>query len=252
MLTKFTKRPTKLFLCAAVLSLGVGCAADEGIDAETGAEDGVVDDLALQAPSSQATTPNGNNTYFANVTANGTGCPAGTYNTSISSDGLTFTTTFSQYETSVDETQSVSAKDCQLAIKLRSPAGVSVAVSDFSYTGYAFLDRGVELRQTANYYFQGTPLRAESSRTAIVGPYDDSFLFKDTVTTADMVWSPCGLERDLNVVTRLRLRNSNNPRRTGYGNVTAVDGATATKFTIPLENISPFKLIIKLAQRRCS
>jgi hypothetical protein len=226
-----TKR-SRMLLCAAAFAVGaVGCAADEAPTAEDAM--GNAEPLTLQVPpSTEQTTPSPNSTHFAEVTANGTGCPPGTWQTSLSDDGLTFTTTFSQYETAVDPSKVVDVKDCQLAIKLHSPGGLSYSVSEFSYSGYAYLEPGVSLAQTANYYFQGAPVNAESGRTNLDGFYDDAFLFKDTVGTADAVWSPCGAVRDLNVTTRLRLLNSRNPRRSGYGNITAVDGRTEAALVV--------------------
>lgn len=234
-LVESAKRLNRILLCVAtVASLGAGCATDANSDQTTGD----TDTLGLQAPSSQPTTlrdPAG--VYFAEVVANGTGCPAGSWNTELSSDGQTFTTTFSKYEASVDETTSVSIKDCQLAIKLHSPQGLSYSVESFYYSGYSYLEQGVTGRQIANYYFQGNPVNADEARTDLVGNYDDTYLFTDKVELADTVWSPCGLDRDLNITTRIRLQNSS-PKRNGYMNLTAVDGSA--------------KLELKLAWRTCN
>ena len=92
-------------------------------------------------------------------------------------------------------------------------------------------------RQFASYYFQGNPVERDEVRTTLVGPFDDTYLFSDKIELADsVVWSPCGVTRDLNIVTRLRVQNSS-PRRTGYMNLSAVDGST--------------KLEFKLAWRKC-
>ena len=187
---------------------------------------------ALQAPGGETILPNPEGVYFASVNANGTGCPAGTWETSLSPDGETFTTTFSAYEAMVDEKTMISVKDCLLAIKLHSPQGLSYSVSQFHYSGYAFLDQGVSGRQIAKYYFQGAPVQSEEARTELVGPYDDTYTFQDTVRTTDLVWSPCGVERDLNVRATLRLMNSG--RKDGYINLGSVDANTDTKIRFKL------------------
>lgn len=174
---------------------------------------------------------------FAEVRANGTGCPEGTTNTRISDDRLAFTTTFSKYAAEIDPSRTVSIKDCQLGISLRTPSNMSFSVQTFSYTGYANLDEGVTGRQTASYYFMGNPAAiAESNRTLLIGPYDDGYVFKDEVKAEDRVWSPCGITRDLQVRTRLQLLNST-PPRSGVMNVSTFEGAV--------------KMVVLLEARRC-
>lgn len=192
---------------------------------------------AMQAGPS-AMQPDPGAVTFAEVRTNGTGCPPGSANTSISADGLVFTTTFSNYFTEVNPSAELGVKDCQLEITLRMPAGMSYAVQSFYYSGYALLQEGVVGRQTASYYFQGNPVApVESNRTDLRGPYDRPYLFTDDVPVQDRVWSPCGVERNLNVRTRVQLFNGE-PRRTGYMSLNAIDGSS--------------KMVLKLSTRSCA
>jgi hypothetical protein len=226
--TQSTIRPAAL-VPALLVWIASGCAGAPGIENEEALDLGVAQQ-PLEVPD-----PNG--AYFAEVIANGTGCPAGTWQTTISDDGLTFTTSFSAYEAFLEASRSIAIKDCQLGITLHSPQGLSFAVDSFYYQGYAYLDSGVTGRQTANYYFMGNPVDHAELRTDLRGPFDDDYLFQDDVGIADLVWSPCGVKRNLNVTTRLRVQN--NPRRTGTGymNLTSVDGSA--------------RLVFRLAWRRC-
>jgi hypothetical protein len=229
MLTKESIK-TKLLLCAAALSLSaMGCATDDVASDES--VEGQ-DTLALAAGGGEGDIPNPSGAYFVSVRPNGTGCPRGTTSTSISPDGKTFTTTFSAFEAVVNRNQSLAVKDCQLAIKLKSPSGFSYTVTEFYYQGYAYLEQGQNARQIAKYYFQGAPVQSEEARTELVGPYDDTYTFQDTVRTTDLVWSPCGVERDLNVRATLRL--TNNGRKDGYINLGTVDANTDTKIRFKL------------------
>jgi hypothetical protein len=228
------KKLSHLVLGAAALAVGVaGCAADGVSDDVQADEEGP---QALQAPAETTVLRNPEGVYFANVIANGTGCPAGTWETNLSDDGQTFTTTFSAYEATVDPRTLVSIKDCNVSIKLHSPQGLSYTVTNFYYQGYAFLEEGVRGSQLASYYFQGNPVQQAQQRTELVGPVDDTYLFSDEVPITDTVWSPCGADRDLNIVTRVRLQNSS-PRRNGYMNLSSIDGSA--------------KLVVKLAWRTC-
>lgn len=216
-----------LTLCAALVGgLAAGCADEVDGDASDEADLGVQTNALATGDLKEPT-----GAYFASVKANGTGCPAGTWETSISSDGQTFTTTFSQYVAEVNKTTSISVKDCQLAVKLHSPQGVSFAVQEFGYGGYSFLEEGVSLRQIASYYFSGSPDKATEARTDIDGPKDDTFLFVDTVKTGTLVYQPCGKERDLNIRTTMRLTNGTTKKA---GNVvfSAVDGNVKLKFKL--------------------
>ena len=105
---------------------------------------------------------------------------------------------------------------------------MSYAVTDFYYSGYALLDEGVTGFQTAKYYFQGMPAAASTEkRTNLRGEYDDSYLYQDRVTTGDLVWSPCGVDRLLQVQTRLQVRRQNG---NGEGHeLAAVDGTMKGK-----------------------
>lgn len=175
--------------------------------------------------------PNPSGAYFASVTANGSGCPAGTWGADISPDGKAFTLTFSRYEASVSPGQSFVVKDCTIAIDLRTPDGYSFAVSSFHYQGYALLDQaGMSAKQTAKYYFQGNPVPAKEIRSDMVGPYDDSYVFSDDISVSDLVWSPCGATRRINAQTRLVLNNNPQTSGSGYLNTTSVDGEVKTVF----------------------
>jgi hypothetical protein len=230
MLTNESKT-SKLLLCAAALTAltAVGCATDD-VASDEGAEN--TDTLALAASGGEGNVPNPSGAFFVSVKPMGTGCPAGTTQTSISPDGKTFTTTFSAFEATVNNRQSVAVKDCQLAIKLKSPSGLSYTVTEFYYQGYAYLEEGQTARQISRYYFQGAPVQAEEVRTDLKGPFDDTYTFEDKIRTTDFVWSPCGVERDLNVRATLRLQNSS--KKDGYINLGAVDANTDTKVRFKL------------------
>jgi len=220
-----------LVASAALVSIGAaGCSTDTDI-----AED---IDTTTDALGSTITVPNPEGSYFAKVTANGSGCPAGTWDAAISDDGQTFTMRFSQYETTIEPRQALAVKDCQLAIKLHSPQGLSYSVGSFYYSGYAYLDQaGMTATQTAKYYFQGNPIASADNRSDMRGPLDKEYVFTDNIGVVDLVWSKCGVDRDLNVATRVMAKN--NARKTGSGYIsnTTVDGSVELKF--------------KLAWRRC-
>ena len=90
--------------------------------------------------------------------------------------------------------------------------------------------------QTAKYYFQGNPIASAENRSDLRGPLDKEYVFNDAIGTLDYVWSKCGTNRDLNVATRVMLRN--NPRKTGSGYIsnTTIDGSVELKFRLAWRN----------------
>ncbi len=164
--------------------------------------------------------------YFADVSANGTGCPAGSWDVGISEDGETFTLRFSQYEATVEPGQARDVKDCKLDIKLKSPEGLSYSVASFYYQGYVFLEKeGMRARQVASYSFDGNRRENRADRNEVTGPLDDSYLFASELGPAQRAWSPCGTDDTLHIATRLVMRNDPQNSGSGYVNSATVDGS---------------------------
>ena len=188
------------------------------------------------APALDAGVADPDGTYFAEVVANGTGCPAGSWNAQLAADKRSFTITFSAYDAVVTPHTVASIKDCQLALKLRSRRPVAYAVQTFAFDGYARLEKGVNAKLMASFYFQGNPVDDVDARVDVNGPYDRAFSFRQQVGLPEQVWSDCALERDLNVATRVRVMNGD-PRVSGRVNVT--------------QGSSTPTLFVALAQRAC-
>ena len=203
---------------AALIALAAGCEAETSELAD--------EPLALVAQAKPGNTielrPNG--VYFAEVTAEGTGCPAGTWNSSISSDGQVFTTTFSAYEIKVNAETANSTRDCALTMKLRSDAERSFAVLSVFYSGYAFLEPGITARQTVRYGFHGASADAGNSRTEFAGPEDRDFVIRDDVGVDKQKWSPCGIDHTLTASTEVRMQRGG-ATGSGYLNLSSADGS---------------------------
>lgn len=215
---------TALVLAAALL----GCGEEAPREAASPLDDERAE-LALEtAPAPEV--------RFASVSASGTGCPAGSYDTRIASDGKVFTTTFSSYETIVDPKTAQRVKECVLAMTLRSGEPTEFAVTSIFYSGYAFLEAGVRAQHTVRYGFHGSSADAGRSRSELTGPYDDVFLLQDELGRDRQNWSSCALEHVLNASTQLRVQNGT-PRASGYANMSATDGS--------------LKLVVRVQSRAC-
>ena len=217
-------------------SLGLGCAEsgalDDGSDMEAAAPEQRDDALVLAQQ--QPAAPNPNNQFIRDVTAVGSGCPAGTWQSSISADGLVFTTTFSAYELNLQPgaAQSEISRECQLNINFNVPQGISVGVTDFYFGGYAKLPFGSVAALSANYAWAGYPLATViDERMAVVGPDDNTYLFRDKVFTP--AWSSCGGTRPLLLNPRATVRSSS--RQSGaYFNLSDIDADTRSPWSFGL------------------
>ena len=222
--------PSLAFFAAAVAAsgLGVGTVGCHGASDDSAASGQALDEAGVDVPN-----PSG--VYVANVTANGTGCPTGSWNAQIAEDGQSFLVTFQAYETTVFPGVAFSIKDCTLGINIKTPAGLSFAVTSFKHAGFAFLDKaGMTAKQTAKYYFMGNPLPARELSSTLTGPFDDVFVVSDEVAVEDQVWSPCGTERTLNAQTRLVLQNNSDKSGNGFLDTAAVAGHIDYQFHIGL------------------
>jgi hypothetical protein len=140
------------------------------------------------------------------VTVNGSGCPAGSVAVAQAPDNTAFTVTYSGYTAQTGP--GISAlelrKNCQLSLLISVPQGFTYAINSADYRGFAYLAKGASAVENANYYFQGSAATVSSPHT-IVGPYNNDWQFTDTTATADLVFAPCGVDRNFNINTSLRV-----------------------------------------------
>jgi hypothetical protein len=203
----------KLLLCAVLTALGATACAEDALESDVdptrGGSEPTSEPAALQSSSEQI--------RITSVSANGSGCPAGSYESSLSSDGLALTLTFSKYFLEATPTTPVvQTLACNVSLQLAMPRGYSVGVTKVSYQGYAYLERGVEAEQIANYAWTGIGTVANNeAKSKLSGPHDGTYLYTDDVETrgAGIPWSPCDITSRLQIRSRLIL--TNNARATG-------------------------------------
>lgn len=159
---------------------------------------------------------------------NGSGCPLGTVAQNVADTKDSFTLTFSEFiaETGPGIPLSQSRKNCVLTLVLDVPSGWQFSVADFYYRGFMDLDQGIRAEQSASYFFEG---QGQTGRFATnkMGPYSSDYVYQDTIGLASAVWSPCSVERALNINTSIRVDNTNKrayPNAQGLITNDSVDG----------------------------
>ncbi|QKW11037.1 DUF4360 domain-containing protein [Streptomyces sp. NA04227] len=177
------------------------------------------------------------------ATVNGSGCPPETAAVAVSEDNTAFTVTYSQYLAKAgggaDPTEA--RKNCQLNLIVHVPQGFTYAVASTDYRGYASLQPGASGVQKASYYFQGSPDTASRSHP-FSGPYEDNWQATDETDWANLVWAPCGEQRNFNINTELRVNAGNSdPSRTSYMAMDSTDGDIETVYHLAWKECPPQK-----------
>lgn len=184
--------------------------------------------------------PDVNELYFHDdIFYGGSGCPNYSVSTGISEDGMALSVFFDEYSVYVGpETSPNDAKACSLSIPLHIPPGWQYSVVEMTYRGMLYLDKKVRAKQRSEYYFQGYSGPRMSSTWW--GPKDEDYFFVDTlgVSSWNLEWSPCDVQRNLNLRTYLSVNNSRNRKGYGEASTDSIDGQ--------------IKHIYKLLWRRCS
>ncbi|GGK61475.1 DUF4360 domain-containing protein [Streptomyces flaveus] len=189
---------------------------------------------ALPAPqsSSAITDPPPDKIVIEVATVNGSGCPQGTAAVAVSQDNTAFTVTYSDYLAQVGGGASPTAfrKNCQLNLIVHVPQGFTYAVASADYRGFASLQPGASSTQKASYYFQGSP-NTESRTHPFRGPYNDNWQATDTTDWAQLVWAPCGVQRNFNINTELRVSaGTSAPGSTSFMTMDSTDGDISTVY----------------------
>ncbi|MEU0084567.1 DUF4360 domain-containing protein [Streptomyces sp. NPDC006274] len=164
------------------------------------------------------------------ATVNGSGCPAGTAAVAVSQDNTAFTVTYSDYlaQAGGDSPATAFRKNCQLNLIVHVPQGFTYAIASADYRGFASLQPGASSTEKASYYFQGSPSTAFRSHR-FEGPYDDNWQATDQTDWAQLVWAPCGVQRNFNINTELRVdKGTSDPAKTSFMTMDSTDGDIST------------------------
>ncbi|MFD7061827.1 DUF4360 domain-containing protein [Streptomyces sp. NPDC059906] len=166
------------------------------------------------------------------ATVNGSGCPQGTAAVAVSEDNTAFTVTYSDYlaQAGGDSAPIDFRKNCQLNLLVHVPQGFTYAVASADYRGFAALQPGAKGIQRASYYFQGSP-NTEYRTHPFGGPYNDNWQATDSTDWAQLVWAPCGVQRNFNINTELRVSTgTSDPDEVSFMTMDSTDGDISTVY----------------------
>ncbi|WP_251093239.1 DUF4360 domain-containing protein [Streptomyces sp. Caat 7-52] len=166
------------------------------------------------------------------ATVNGSGCPAGTAAVAVSPDNTAFTVTYSEYlaKAGGDSDPTAFRRNCQLNLVVHVPQGFTYAVASADYRGFASLQKGASGTQKASYYFQGSSTTVPRSHP-FAGPYNDDWQATDDTDWAQLVWAPCGVLRNFNINTELRVNaGSTSADKVSFMTMDSTDGDISTVY----------------------
>jgi|tagenome__1003787_1003787.scaffolds.fasta_scaffold20732843_2 hypothetical protein len=166
------------------------------------------------------------------VTVNGSGCRPGTAAVAVSPDNKAFTVTYSDYNAIVGPGYRLpdARKNCQINLQVHVPGGYTFGIAEADYRGYADLAKGATATQKANYYFQGSSQNG-SVEHAIKGKTAKDWIFSDDVPVDAIVYRACGVERNLNINTELKVNaGTSDKKETSYIAMDSTDGAITTLY----------------------
>lgn len=177
---------------------------------------------------------------IVSMTHGGSGCPIDSVGASFSPDYQYLTIIFDEYAAEVGQYVDSPKKRlfCHLVLQLDFPAGLSYALVDLTYRGYADLDSGINAAQTSTYYFQGFKKDDQYAfKTRIFGPFIGDYDRTDTLGL--LSWSPCNEKRGLNIVTSVQLDNKRNKTGSGLITLDSIDSQVVEKYGIRWRKCTP-------------
>jgi hypothetical protein len=137
---------------------------------------------------------------------NGSGCPAGTASVSTLPDNTGFKVTYRDFLAQAGGNSGPTdfRKNCQISLEIHFPQGFTFAIAKADYRGRAHLQAGATALHRTNYYFQGSSDNTFAEHS-FAGPLNAPWQSTDITAIAALIFAPCGVSRNLNVNTELRV-----------------------------------------------
>ncbi len=142
------------------------------------------------------------------------GCPAGSYAVVVSPDGATVSLLFDKF--TVESTGILGGtsprKVCRISAPLNLPENHSIGVYKVDYRGFAKLVAKQRAHLEVQYFLGPHPNQNDGDnnhgrvfKRSVKGPYEDDYLFTETIGAGQMKRAGCGAATALNVSITLSL-----------------------------------------------
>lgn len=165
-----------------------------------------------------------------NVTAIGSGCPAGHAQVTIDASRTIFDVAFDEYIVSAGPKvpPADTRRNCRVSIDLQFPQGYQMSIIETRFMGYASLAAGQTGTCRAAYTFSGDPSQEVVFQKNLASPYEDNYSLLAGVGVES--WSRCGASTAiLNVNSEIRITPLSTPNK-GTMTVDSFDGSVHIVF----------------------
>lgn len=201
------------------------------------------DDVPAQAhaaPLDQVAQPPATAVRFAEVTAEGVGCPPGSWSYSENAQNNTLSFNFHDFSVIVDPTMTSGSTACTLVIKVDVPEKTSFSLARVRYQAQAQLTGGMFAYKSSVYSFdENTIDPAIVYRNQVKGPALEVVTLDDIfdMNKGTFVWSGCAADSTLRIKTTLSVQNARPPQdglfQLGYLDATIAPSLQVTLYTRP-------------------
>lgn len=146
--------------------------------------------------------------YLGTPEYNGTGCPTGTAAAALSPDQKSLSILFDQFVVNAGGPaySRIGRKNCNIAIPVHVPQGMSISVFQIDYRGFNSLPFGANSIFNVEYFFAGS--RGPDYSKQWNGPLINDYLLRNTLSASSVIWSPCGEDVILRANTRMTVNNT--------------------------------------------
>lgn len=144
---------------------------------------------------------------LGNPSYGGTGCPGGSASVSLSPDSTALSILFDQYVAEAGGGRPFDRKNCNIAIPVHVPQGMSVSIFAIDYRGFMGLPAGGNAELSVNYFLAGAGNGVRTSKS-FQGPMASDYTKSDSIGMGAIVWSGCGADTILRANTTLLVRTN--------------------------------------------
>ena len=177
--------------------------------------------LLLSSATAATTTARADDIRLGDPAYGGTGCPAGSASVSLSDDRKAISLLFDQYVVEAGGSRAFDRKNCNIAIPVHVPQGMSVSVFAIDYRGFVGLPAGARAQLSVDYFLANGGRGVRSTKT-FTGPATRDYQTSDRLGMEAIVWSACGADTILRANTTM-LAQSNSRREQVMATVDSAD-----------------------------
>jgi hypothetical protein len=166
---------------------------------------------------------------ITDVNLGGSGCPVNSASATFSPDGKTLSILFDEYYVEAGgDNRKLERKNCNVAIGVHVPQGMSVSVFKVDFRGYVMVPADIKRKAYAQfnveYFFAGQrgPKLVKKWQSKKHTEIDEDFLLSDLLVGQAMVWSACGADTTIRANTSIRAK-TNKANDEVYASVDSVD-----------------------------